>query len=100
MTMPLKPNDLVTALTPLLAFFDEIANLRAEMRDAVDTKRRTQLQSSITDAMARLRAVSIAPFTRRDLRKRRKNGVFTKPCSRRAQCPQGHSTQWERNRHR
>ena len=54
--MPLKPNDLVTALTPLLAFFDEIANLRAEMRDAVDTKRRTQLQSSITDAMAKLRA--------------------------------------------
>jgi hypothetical protein len=26
------------------------------MRDAVDTKRRTQLQSSITDAMAKLRA--------------------------------------------
>jgi hypothetical protein len=46
----------VTAQTPLLRFFDEIANLRAEMRDAVDTKRRTQLQSSITDAMAKLRA--------------------------------------------
>jgi hypothetical protein len=54
--MPLKPNDLVAALTPLLGFFDEIANLRAEMREAVDTKRRTQLQSSITDAMAKLRA--------------------------------------------
>ena len=54
--MPLKPQDLVTALTPLLGLFDEIANLRAEMRDAVDTKRRTQLQSSITDAMAKLRA--------------------------------------------
>jgi hypothetical protein len=54
--MPLKPQDLVTALTPLLGLFDEIANLRAETRDAVDTKRRTQLQSSITDAMAKLRA--------------------------------------------
>ena len=34
--MPLKPHDLVTALTPLLGFFDEIANLRAELREAVD----------------------------------------------------------------
>ena len=56
MTIALTPQHLVTALTPLLGLFDEIANLREELRVAVDAERRTQLHSLIANHMAELRS--------------------------------------------